>query len=160
MDIKGMLMKNARARGICFDGYLTMKECPDVNDLISYYIRGINWCLENDYPTLQFIRDNFSDIEKRGIYVDRKFRNNLFSKLQVYVFHNCSGTIRVELNRQDAIIPMLYFANNCHIKVICKQNQGVGVPPIRVPLYIFGDNVITAEDNENAIFKKYQMDVL
>jgi hypothetical protein len=34
------------------------------------------------------------------------------------------------------------------------------VPPIRVPLYIFGDNVITVNENENAVFTKYQIDLL
>jgi hypothetical protein len=156
MELKGMLMKDAKAKGICVDGYKTMEQCSNVGELVDFYIQSIDWCLEKDYPTLQYIRDNFSDIQNKGIYVGQTFHGEKFSRLQSYVFHDCSGVINVEMDYENAIIPMLYFANNCHITVICKQKN---TPAIRVPLYIFGDNVITAQDDENVIFSKYQMEV-
>jgi hypothetical protein len=159
MELKGMLMKDAKARGICFDGYTTMKDAENIDALIDFYIQGIDWCLERSYPTLQFLREYFSDVERRGIFLDKKFRKQEFSQLQAYVFHNCTGTIRVAMDYENAVIPMLYFANNCHMRIECTQSQG-WAPPIRVPLYIFGDNTITAENNENVTFTKYQMDVL
>lgn len=155
-----MLMKDAKTKGICLNGYSEMKDCPDIDSLIDFYIRGIDWCLENNFPTLQYLRANFSNIQDKGIFVDQKFRGKTFSNLQTYIFHNCSGTIKVAMDYKHAVIPMLYFANNCHITVTCEQPKINNVPPIRVPLYIFGDNVITVNENENAVFTKYQIDLL
>jgi hypothetical protein len=61
------------------------------------------------------------------------------------------------MDYDNMVIPMLYFANDCHMTIKCDQDN---TPAIRVPLYIFGDNRINAASNENVIFGKYEMEVL
>ena len=74
----------------------------------------------------------------------------MFSNKQVFVFHDCHGTINVEMDYENAIIPMLYFANGCNMTVICRQKN---IFPVKFPLYIFGRNTIYTENNDSAIFR-------
>lgn len=93
------------------------------------------------------------------MYVDKTFNGELLNDKQIYVFHNCKGTIKVALNVEKAIIPMLYFANRCRLKVV-----GIGdVKPIHrteVPVYTFGKNDISARDNAYVKFNRYKNDLI
>lgn len=160
MGLKEELMRQARQSGICMEGFQTMHNAADKGALVDYYLQTLDWSLERDYPNLGILRQYFTDCEDKGVYIDRTFHGETFSSLQAYVFHNCKGVINVEMDYEQAIIPMLYFANNCHVKVVCRQKQGNGVPPIRVPLYVFGDCVVTAEDSADAVFRRYDFELL
>lgn len=161
MEVKRLLMHEARERGICVDGYEEMRNCKNVDELIEYYIKTIDWSLENAFPSLEHIRKWFSpsDLERHGIFVDRTFDCETFSTKQAYVFHNCKGCINVAMDYDNANIPMLYFANGCNIEVYCGQKQPDGTKPIEVPVYIFGENNVTCYDNDNAIFTTYREEV-
>lgn len=148
--LKQKLMVDARTYGICLEGYETMRG-RNISQLIDYYIQNPDWCLEREYPDLQTLATSFADIQDKGVYVNHTFNGETLNELQAYIFHNCKGNIRVRLNREKAIIPMLYFANNCDMIVQCDEN-------ISVPLYIFGDNTI-ATDNSNA-FKIFKNKIL
>lgn len=104
-------------------------------DALALYKRGIDWCLENDSPSVDLLRQYRDDCAYNGIFIDRHFDGELLIDQPVYVFHNCTGTIRVGLNVKKRIIPMLYFANGCDMTVI-----GDSPSRVRVPLYVFGDN--------------------
>jgi hypothetical protein len=160
MGLKEELMRQARAKGICMDGFRTMHSAADKQALVDYYVQTLDWSLERNFPRLSSIREHFSDCSDKGVYVDQTFHGETFSALQTYVFHNCTGVINVQMDYEQANIPMLYFANNCHIKVVCRQQQGRGVPAIRVPLYVFGDNIVTSEDSDNAVFLRYDFELL
>lgn len=150
MELKELLMLEAREGGICEEGYHIMRS-RDIDGLVAYYIQNPDWCIERDFPDLKTLTTHFSDLSHKGIYVNRTFDGELLNDLQAYIFHNCKGTIRVSLNRERQIIPMLYFANNCDMVIECNEN-------ISVPLYIFGENSI-ATNNANA-FKLYKRPLL
>ncbi len=146
--LKDLLMCEARERGICAPGFKQMR-CSDVNELIAYYLQHPDWCLERGYPDLQTLTKEFANIEDKGVYINKVFHDETFSHLQTYIFHNCKGTINVEMDYKNAIIPMLYFANGCSMEVRCHQRNQ---PAIRVPLYSFGDNEIITSDNNSVHF--------
>lgn len=154
-DLKAKLMEQARGLGICGAGFSEMRSLGE-DALIDYYLRNPDWCMERDYPTLGFLRENFSasKLEEKGIFIDRTFRGEVLNDRQVYVFHNCKGTVKTGLNVEKQLIPMMYLANGCLMRFV-----GVGdVKPRRkedrtkVPLYLFDMNTISARDN---IFVKF-----
>lgn len=149
MELKEILMHEARQKGICVDGFKEMRS-SDRRELIEYYLRTIDWSLERNYPSLDFIRANFPDCEDYGIFLDKTFDGDEFSGRQTYVFHNCKGRINVAMDYDNAIIPMLYFANDCDIVVGCEQTKNI--PPIRVPVTIFGESNVFVETSRYAIF--------
>lgn len=159
--LKEVLVKEARAKGICMDGYSYMNR-NDIDALIDYYITHPDWCLERNYPSLAYLKEHFSNIEDRGVYVGHTFHGELLNERQAYIFHNCKGTIKVGLNVKKVIIPMLYFANGCRIHIV-----GTGdIKPKKesertiVPLYIFGQNDISARDNRYVKYTRYKSELI
>lgn len=158
--LKEKLMTEARAKGICIDGYKEMREC-DINALVRYYTIHPDWCMERDFPTLPVLREHFSNIEDMGVFVDKTFHSELLNEHQAYIFHNCKGTVKVGLNVDKGVIPMLYVANGCRMRFV-----GVGdIVPSRkqrsiVPVSIFGDNDISARDNKYVVFNRNEKELI
>lgn len=160
-NLKEQLMEQAREKGICVDGYSEMR-AGNVDGLVLYYIQNPDWCLERDFPDLKSLKENFSDIEDRGIYVGKHFRGEILNELQTYIFHKCTGTVKVGMNVDKAIIPMLYVANGCKLHFV-----GIGdfAPKDKdnrpkVPIYTFGKNDVSAKDNKWVKFIHYKHDML
>lgn len=148
---KETLMSEARRGGICAEGYANMRGY-DRDEMIDYYLANPDWCLERGFPSYGMLRREFSDIEDRGVFVDKTFDGETFGDKLVYVFHGCKGTIRVAMDYDNAVIPMLYFANGCNIRVECDQNN---TPAIKVPLYVAeGKTCVTYANNENCTFRR------
>lgn len=149
-QLKETLMKDARRGGICADGYSEMRGY-DRDGLIRYYLVNPDWCIERGFPSLELLRREFSDIEDKGVFVGKTFDGEVFDKLQAYVFHDCKGTIKVAMDYDNAVIPMLYFANGCNIRVECGQKND---PAINVPLYIAEGCKVVDAKTDNCNFKR------
>ncbi len=159
--LKEVLMNEARAMGICKTGYQNMRG-DNIDALVDYYITNPDWCLERNYPTLALLKENFSDIESKGVFVGKTFHGELLNDLQTYIFHGCKGTIKVGLNVEKGIIPMLYLANGCRLHIV-----GVGdIKPKKasersvVPVYTFGKNDVSAKENKYVKFIHYKTELI
>lgn len=148
--MKETLMEDARRGGICAEGYGLMRGY-DREELIGYYVQNPDWSIERGFPSLELLRREFSDIEDKGVYVGRTFDGEVFDKLQAYIFHDCKGTIKVAMDYDNAVIPMLYFANGCRMRVDCEQKND---PAINVPLYIAEDCKVVGAKTDNCNFKR------
>lgn len=151
-------MEAARSGGICSEGFLTMKHTHSLGELVDYYVANPDWCMERDYPSLDVLREHFAHIESKGVFVDKHFKGELLNERQAYIFHNCRGTIKVGLNVDKSLIPMLYVGNGCRLCIV-----GTGevrsrrkAMSVRVPVYIFGKNDVTARSNDYVTFVKYK----
>lgn len=161
-SIKQQLLNIALAKGICSEGEQTIATSPSLDSLVDYYVANPDWCLERDFPTLDFLRDNFADVGDKGVFVSRTFHGELLNDRQAYIFHNCKGTIKVGLNVDRAIIPMLYFANSCRLRVVGVSDfkpKRHSSPP-RVPIYLFGHNDLSAKSNKRVEFVTYKIPLL
>lgn len=157
IQLKEMLMEEARRGGICAEGYGLMRGY-DRDELIAYYVANPDWCMERDFPSLEILRSEFSDCEDKGVFVGKTFNGEVFSDKQVYIFHDCKGQIRVGWDMDNAVIPMLYFANGCDITIV--SDGKINTLPIQVPVYSFGENWIEAISDTEVVFKLYNKDLL
>lgn len=154
-------MEQARSKGICAEGYGTMR-VDDIEALVDYYIENPDWAMERDFPTLPFLKEHFSDIEEKGVFVGRTFHGETLNERQAYIFHNCRGTVKVGLNVEKGLIPMLYVANGCRVRFVGtgdyapKRNEERTV----VPIYSFGKNDISARDNKYVEFNRYKNELI
>lgn len=149
---KEYLLRQARLHSMCTENIEALKTCETKAEVVALYKKTIDWALEENYPPINFIRNEFGDYEDLGIFVDKDFHGELLIEHQCYVFHNCRGHIRVGLNSSKAIIPMLYFANGCDMSI--SRADTSRIMPIRVPLYIYGENKIEAQDSNDIIFSR------
>jgi len=161
MELKEILMKEARERGICDDGFRTIMS-GSAEDMVQHYLSIPDWCLERNFPTLPVLKKHFADLGDKGVFVGRTFHGEVLNDLQTYVFHKCTGTIKVGLNIERGIIPMLYLANGCKLHI-------VGTGDIRpkkakersvVPIYTFGSNDVSAWDNRYVKFTRYKSELI
>lgn len=154
-ELKEQLIRDAQASGICDEGLHRMLDAPDVDALVEYYLANPDWCMERDYPTLDFLREHFPEIEDKGVYVEKTFEGELLNERQVYIFHRCRGTVRVGLNVEEKLIPMIYVGNGCRLKIVGeKTDKRANVT--RVPIYLFGRNDIAARDNRYVKFIQFR----
>lgn len=160
-EVKEAVMASARRKGICLDGFKQMHSL-DIPGLVDYYLRNPDWCLERGFPDLPTLRAHSGVLAEAGVFIDRKFRGELLNDRPAYIFHNCRGTIRVGLNVESAIIPMLYVASGSRLSIL-----GVGeVTPrreadrTRVPVYTFGPNDVSARDSRYVKFLRYHTPLL
>lgn len=158
MQLKEILMRKARNKGICAEGYGQMRGY-DRDELVTYYIANPDWCMERNFPSMELLRREFSNIEDKGVFVGKTFDGEVFDKLQAYIFHDCKGTIKVAMDYDNAVIPMLYFANDCNITVSCVQKN---TPPIIIPIYETEEwaNVVNLVESEGCEFKRHMIKLI
>lgn len=149
---KEYLLRQARLNSMCTENIDALRACETKADAIALYKKTIDWALEKNYPPVNFIRNEFGDCEDLGIFVDKDFHGELLVEHQCYVFHNCRGHITVDINIEKRIIPMLYFANGCNLRIT--RAETLQSSHIKVPLYIYGENTIIAKDTGNITFTR------
>ena len=152
---KPHLQRLACEHRMCADNRAYLNACETKEDAIRLYKQTIDWALEEGYPDLDFLRKEFADQQSQGIFIDHNFDGEILNEHQVYVFHHCTGTIRVGLNLAKKIIPMCYFANGCDMTILGVETADQFLPD-RVPLYIFGKNKINATNSNTMEVRIYQ----
>lgn len=152
---KRQLRREASAHGMCRENRFALDSVETKEEAVSLYKKTIDWALEEGYPNFGTIQRDFSDCEDLGIFVNKEFHGELLNDQQVYVFHHCTGRIRTGLNTKEKIIPMLYFANGCDMTLASGGDQS---SEVRVPLYVFGRNLIKLDASGNVVFKTYKFD--
>lgn len=152
---KRQLRREASAHGMCRENRFALDSVETKEEAVSLYKKTIDWALEEGYPNFGTIQRDFSDCEDLGIFVNKEFHGELLNDQQVYVFHHCTGRIRTGLNTKERIIPMLYFANGCDMTLAPGGDQS---SEVRVPLYVFGRNLIKLDASGNVVFKTYKFD--
>lgn len=158
-ELKDWLMETARDAGICAEGYAQMR-AYDRDELIDFYVKNPDWCLERGFPDLHTLEESFADCGDAGVFVGRKFNGEVLDGLQTYIFHNCRGTIKTGLNVEQAIIPMLYLANGCRLRIVGTGPKTAMRDRPVVPVYSFGHNDVSARDNAYVRFNKMKRDLL
>lgn len=154
---KQSLIRQATMKGMCADNMDALSRVESKSDAIRLYKHGIDWALEKQYPGYPLLARFFSDCEDQGIFVGREFHGEVLDGCQQYVFHNCRGHIKVDLNVKRAIIPMLYMADGCDMTVT--RAESAHSRAIRVPIYSFGENIVSARDNDDIEFKIYRFEL-
>ena len=70
-ELVNQLKADGTEKGLCQLYQLKLRGCKDVEALVKLFIKGIDFCVNNNYPTLEFMRQNFKGkAEAYGGYVD------------------------------------------------------------------------------------------
>lgn len=71
MELNKQLKQDGIAVGLCSQYQGLLDRSDTVEKMVRLFIRGIDFCINNDYPTLDFMRKNFKGkSEPYGGYVD------------------------------------------------------------------------------------------
>lgn len=132
MNISEELKSQAISCGLCSPWQSEWGE-PSKDELVEKYVRGIDFAIEHNFPSLEYMVRNFDDcMNKHGVYVSQELslKNpritvangsctgdllfNEFAVGRVYVRHNSDLTIHV--SGMAKVFISLY--DNCKIKVV------------------------------------------
>ena len=95
MKVAKQLAKQAKQLNICQEWHDELKTLTDKQKMAEMYLRGIDFCLANDFPSNDYIKANFSDvINDFGIYLDSKFETNNPDKC--VLLGNANGVVNVD----------------------------------------------------------------
>ena len=72
MSVAKELAKEAKRKGICKEWYGELRKLGDnKRAMLQMYIKGIDFCLMNDFPSNDYIRANFKGaMEDFGVFLD------------------------------------------------------------------------------------------
>lgn len=87
-------MARTQRKPLCDEWYGEWKDNCGVDILLNKYVRGIDFCIENDYPSLDFIRRNFKkeDLHRHHIYLDENVSMSVENGTYIFL-GECTGTI-------------------------------------------------------------------
>lgn len=129
MEVVAQLKQDGIEKGLCRLWQMKLKSGLSVAELSDLYIRGINFCVSEDYPTLDFMRSNFrGQCEPYGIYIDDEVTgvSNIkdavlngdckamleydgVSVSRIYARHNTQASVNVS---DDALVTIDAFDNS------------------------------------------------
>ena len=72
MEVNKRLARDAKKKGICEEWYGRLIDTKGKDELIKMYLEGIDFCLSNEYPSNEFIRQHFvGACEAYGVFLDQ-----------------------------------------------------------------------------------------
>lgn len=159
--IAKILAKEAKKKGICDEWYQALRRLEDKRTMIKMYVRGIDFCLANDFPSNDYIRANFKGMmEEEGVFLDEeidlanprrcialgstrgKVEVGSYGVCEVFAKHDSALTI---IARDNAFIEMDVF-DSAKISVRALDKA-------KVHINRFDGGNITTEKEDEAVIK-------
>ena len=113
MDVIKELKNDGINKGLCRLWQMKLKPGLNVEELAKLYVRGIDFCIINDYPTLDFIRDNFKGkCELYGVFVDDEERS-IKNLPDVVLNGNCKSMMEYD----GYTVSRIYARHNSKVSV-------------------------------------------
>lgn len=94
MEIIQQLKKDGITKGLCRMWQWKLKPGLNVDNLVQLYVKGIDFCISEDFPTLEFMRENFKGkCEEFGIFIDDEV-SDLVDSPDVVLNGHCKAMLR------------------------------------------------------------------
>lgn len=113
MELVEQLRKDGTEKGLCLLWQRKLRGNLDTEALVKLYIKGIDFCICEDYPTLDFLRAHFKgNSEPFGVYIDEDMPT-LINKPDLVLNGACRGML--EYDRYS--VSRLYVRHTSEIAV-------------------------------------------
>ncbi|GAB1464040.1 hypothetical protein [Pedobacter sp.] len=133
MDRLGLRLLGAAPKDICKEGIRKLNETDNTQELIDFYKKNIDFCLDNNFPTTDILLSDGRDFAKRnGIFIDE---NRFLANIPFLV---ALGGSELDVNFSGVQVSQVYAKNNSKIILNAKDNAYVTVD-------IFNEVQMTAE---------------
>lgn len=119
-SITKQLAKRAKEHGICKPWYDELITLEDKEALVEMYIKGLDFCLEHDYPSNDFIREHFKGImEKQGVFLDDAIE--LKNPSKCIALGDTKGNVKAD----GYAVTELWVKHDSALNVVAKGNSFV-----------------------------------
>lgn len=151
MSIQEELKQQAIEYGLCEQWQQEWGD-PTTADLCDKYIRGLDFCIKHEYPTVEYLDEHFKGkVEQYGIYINEEATSigqtdvvvngdskvDIYSPIvsSIYVRHN--SKIRLYVPAQAFVYVSMF--NDCTVEVI---EKGEGA---KICVSLFGGTIVNEE---------------
>ena len=156
-NISELLKNQAVGFGLCKEWTAEWGN-PNKDELVQKFVRGIDFCIEHNYPSVEFLKENFDGVlQKYGVYAKSEFsvfnekfldvnnsfgsaKNNLHFDTDCYVRNNSELTI----SAMDSSSFHISIYDNSILNIRCFNNA-------KVYVYKYGGTV-NIEFGEERVF--------
>lgn len=102
---------------ICDEWFIKLQQTKSIDELIKMYMRGIDFCFSNDYPSKDYIREHFKGkMESYGVFLDDVIA--IDNKRKVILL----GESIASLTYTDFNVCQLYLRDKSVANVVAKDN--------------------------------------
>lgn len=141
MDLALQLKEDGIAKGLCRPWQGKLREGLPLKDLVGLYFRGIDFCISNDYPTLDFLRKEVKGkCEAYGVFVDDEVRG-----LRNFANISLNGACKAILEYDGFSVSRLYIRNTSEAGVCVSGHAFLTVDifdDARLTIGTAGDDVV------------------
>lgn len=119
MNLQELILQDGIKHGMCekFQKLLSARELSS-DELCALYIRGLDFCIENNWPGVDIISQfDPNELNRNGIYYDVEGR--IDAKLFTVINGDSDVTVVVGQNE----VTSLYVRNNSKVKIIAEQDS-------------------------------------
>ena len=103
---------------ICDEWFVRLQQTKSIEELVKMYVKGIDFCFSNNYPSNDYIRKNFKGkMEAFGVYLDDILAIDNQRKLVLL------GECIASLTYTDFNVCQLYIKNNSVANIVAKDNS-------------------------------------
>lgn len=118
MELVEQIKSDGISKGLCLAWQRKLKRDLSVEELAKLYIEGIDFCISNDYPTLDFIREHFKGYcEPYGVFIDDELPQLTNAKAIVL-----NGHCKAMLEYDGYSVSRLYVRHESECAVIVSDN--------------------------------------
>jgi hypothetical protein len=145
MKLSKELANQAKKFNICQEWHDELKTLENKRAMAEMYIKGIDFCLENDYPSNDYIRRNFSDVMNEfGVFLDDNI--DLIDAKKCVALGTTKGRIEID----NFSVSEIFIKHESSLNIIAKDNAFV-----MIDIFDNGVVMIHAQNNAKVCVNKY-----
>lgn len=123
MELIQQLKQDGIDKGLCRLWQGKLRAGLSTEELAKLYIKGIDFCISEDYPTLDFIREHFKGkCEPYGVYVDDEIPQTSNKPDMVL-----NGACKAMLEYDGFSVSRLYVRHDSEVAVVISENAIVSI---------------------------------
>lgn len=145
-------MARSQKTPLCDDWYGKWNDDTDIDELLEKFVSGIDFCIENDYPSLEFARKYFTSKDKKealhrhNIYLDEEV-NLVESNSGVWVLlGRCTGRITFD----GWAVASVHVRHECSVRIDAEDLS-------RVFVSVYEDAEADLSQQYGAVIKRYDL---
>lgn len=147
MELSDLLLNEAINQGLCQPWQENWK--GDMDSLMSMYKRGIDFCIEHDYPSLDIIRRYLKGkTEDYNIYVDSDSEATVYADTVVVL-----GDSKMKIWIADYGVVSLYLLHNSEVSIFCGPHSKISVES-------YNDSVVKVRRTTNVSVYRYDNSIV
>lgn len=139
MELIQQLKADGMGKGLCRMWQMKLHAGLSTEELAKLYIQGIDFCISEDYPTLDFLREHFrGKCEPFGVFVDDDISPTK-NKPEMVLNGDCRGMLEYD----GYSVSKLYVRHNSEVAVIVSDHAVVTIDLFdnaKLHLSIVGDD--------------------